>query len=140
MYIGYMNDRYIIFADDDADDLELVTGLFKQYNKEVSVLEFKNGKDVMKFLDDFALRGSLPQLIVLGINMPRMNGMETLVAIRDHYRFRLIPVVIYTTSTSRADQEFCDKYGASWVNKTSSVEGVRQTAKVLAEFCELQNH
>ena len=135
-----MNDRYIIFADDDADDLELVTGLFKQYNREVNVLKFKDGKEVLKFLDDFALKATLPQLIVLDINMPRINGMETLVAIREHPRFRRVPVVIYTTSASLSDQEFCDRYGASWVSKPSSVEGVRQTAKVLAEFCELQNH
>ena len=135
-----MNGRYVIFADDDADDLELITGLFKQYNREVNVLEFRDGKEVMKFLDDFALKASLPQLIVLDINMPRMNGMETLVAIRNHHRYRHIPVVLYTTSTNASDQEFCDKYGASWVSKSSTIEGVRQTAKVLAEFCELQNH
>src|SRR5690349_8737125 len=124
MYIGYMNDRYIIFADDRADDLELVTGLFKQYNREVSVLKFNEGNEVLKFLDDFAIKANLPQLIVLGINMPRRDGMQTLVAIREHHRFRHIPIVIYTTSISVADQDFCDKYGASWVNKPSSVEGV----------------
>jgi CheY-like chemotaxis protein len=134
-----MNGRYIIFADDDADDLELITGLFKQYNRNVNVLEFRDGKEVMKFLDDFALKASLPQLIVLDINMPRMNGMETLVAIRSHHRYRHIPVVLYTTSTNVSDQEFCDRYGASWVSKSSTIEGVRQTAKVLADFCELQN-
>lgn len=38
-----MKGRYIIFADDDADDLELITGFFKQYNREVNVIEFKDG-------------------------------------------------------------------------------------------------
>src|SRR5215218_10034165 len=140
MYIGYMNGRYIIFADDDADDLELVTGFFKQYNRQVNVLEFKDGKEVLKFLDDFALNTSIPLLIVLDINMPRLNGLETLAPIRKHSRFRHIPVVIYTTSVNEADQELCRKLGASWVAKSTSIEGVKQTAKVLAEFCELQNH
>ena len=135
-----MNGRYIIFADDDADDLELVTGLFKQYNRDVNVLEFKDGKEVLKFLDDFALNASLPLLIVLDINMPRMNGLETLVAIRHHSRYRHIPIVIYTTSSNPSDQEFCNKFGASWVSKSSTIDGVRQTARVLAEFCNLQNH
>ena len=131
-----MKSRYIIFADDDADDLELITGFFKQYNRTVNVLEFKDGKEVIKFLDDFATTTSIPVLIVLDINMPRLNGKETLKAIRRHPDYKHIPVVLYTTSTNEADEDFCREYGASWVNKSLTVDGVRQTAKVLAEFCE----
>ena len=132
-----MKSRYIIFVDDDPDDLELITGFFKQYNRDISVLEFKNGKEVLKFLDDFEIKTSTPLLVVLDINMPRLNGKETLVAIRQHPRYKNIPVVVYTTSTNQADEEFCKKFGASWVNKSYTVEGVRQTAKILAEFCQL---
>jgi CheY-like chemotaxis protein len=133
-----MKSRYIIFADDDADDLELITGFFKQYNRNINVLEFKDGKEVLKFLDDFAINTSTPVLIVLDINMPRLNGKETLMAIRKQPRYRNIPVVIYTTSNSRDDEDFCKKMGASWVSKSPSIDGVRQTAKILAEFCALQ--
>ena len=133
-----MRSRYIIFADDDADDLELITGFFKQFNRNVNVLEFKDGREVLKFLDDFALT-TAPTLIVLDINMPRLNGKETLVAIRKHPRYKYIPIVIYTTSQNSNDEDFCKELGASWVVKSSSVEGVKQVAKVLAEFCDLQN-
>ncbi|HWJ89900.1 MAG TPA: response regulator [Flavisolibacter sp.] len=129
-----MKSRYIIFADDDADDLELITGFFKQYNRTINVLEFKDGKEVLKFLDDFATT-SIPTLIVLDINMPRLNGKETLKAIRKHPDFQNVPVVLYTTSTNEADEAFCREYRASWVPKSLTVEGVRETAKVLAEFC-----
>jgi CheY-like chemotaxis protein len=132
-----MGSRYIIFADDDADDLELITGFFKQYNRNINVLEFKDGKEVLKFLDDFALNAT-PLLIVLDINMPRLNGKETLVAIRKHPKYQYIPVVVYSTSSDNTDENFCRQLGASWVSKASTVEGVRQVAKVLAEFCALQ--
>jgi CheY-like chemotaxis protein len=135
-----MKSRYIIFADDDADDLELITGFFKQYNRNVNVLEFRDGKEVMKFLDEFASSTSTPLLIVLDINMPRLNGLETLAAIRKHPRYRHIPVVIYTTSINSGDRDLVNRLGASWVSKSPNIEGVKQTAKVLAEFCELQNH
>lgn len=134
-----MRSRYVIFADDDADDLELITGFFKQYNRNINVLEFKDGKEVLKFLDDFALNAT-PLLIVLDINMPRLNGRETLAAIRQHPKLQYIPVVIYTTSNNAIDEDYCKKMGASWITKSSTVEGVKQIAKVLAEFCELQNH
>jgi CheY-like chemotaxis protein len=134
-----MQSRYVIFADDDADDLELITGFFKQYNRNINVLQFKDGKEVLKFLDDFALNAT-PLLIVLDINMPRLNGKETLAAIRQHPKYQYIPVVIYTTSNNSTDEDDCGKLGASWVSKSSTIEGVRQVAKVLAEFCELQDH
>lgn len=133
-----MKSRYVIFADDDADDLELITGFFKQYNQNINVLEFKDGKEVMKFLDDFAINAT-PLLIVLDINMPRLNGRETLAAIRKHPKYQYIPVVVYTTSSSKADEDYCRQLGASWVSKSTTIEGVKQVAKVLAEFCDLQN-
>jgi CheY-like chemotaxis protein len=131
-----MKSRYIIFADDDADDLELITGFFKQYNRNVNVLEFKDGKEVLKFLDDFAISTNQPLLIVLDINMPRMNGRETLAAIRNHALFKNTPVVIYTTSSSKEDQEFCKKYNASWVNKPYHIEDVKRIAKIISDFCQ----
>lgn len=133
-----MRSRYIIFADDDADDLELITGFFKQYNRDINVLEFKDGKEVIKFLDDFALKAT-PLLIVLDINMPLLNGKETLAAIREHPRYQYIPVVVYSTSNNKADEDYCSQLGASWVSKSSTIDGVKQVAKVLAEFCDLQS-
>ena len=133
-----MKSRYIIFADDDADDLELITGFFKQYNRDINVLEFRDGKEVLKFLDELALNVT-PLLIVLDINMPYPNGKEILVAVRNHPKYQYVPVVIYTNSTSKSDEDFCRHLGASWVNKSTSIESVKQIAKVLAEFCDLQN-
>ncbi len=130
-----MNSRYVIFADDDADDLELITGFFKQYNSDVHVLEFKDGREVLKFLNDFAVTIHKPLLIVLDINMPRMNGRETLIAIRNHPGFKHTPVIVYTTSASRDDQEFCQQYHASWINKPCTIEDVKSIAKIIADFC-----
>src|SRR6478672_10636285 len=132
-----MKSRYIIFADDDADDLELITGFFKQYNREINVLEFKDGKEVLRFLDDFALNASTPMLIILDINMPRMNGKETLMAIRKHPNYQHIPVMVYSTSNDVRDKLFCQKFNASWVNKPSDVEGVKQIARIIADFCSI---
>jgi CheY-like chemotaxis protein len=132
-----MKSRYIIFADDDADDLELITGFFKQYNQSINVLEFKNGKEVLKFLDDFVSNTSKPLLIVLDINMPRLNGKETLAAIRKHPEYNNIPVLVYTTSSNKSDEEYCKKYNASWINKPNSMEGVKQIARVIADFCQI---
>src|SRR5689334_14704569 len=107
-----MKSRYVIFADDDVDDLELITGFFKQYNQSVNVLSFKHGKEVLQFLDDFFTNDNPPTLIVLDINMPKLNGKDTLVALRSNPNYQNIPVVMYTTSTNRLDEAFCIQFNA----------------------------
>jgi CheY-like chemotaxis protein len=134
-----MKSSYIIFADDDADYLELITGYFKQFNNGVAVYIFKSGKEVLKFLEN--VDGNiLPLLIVSNKNMPLISGGDILVAVRSHPFFKNVPVVLYNTSFTKSDEDFCDNLGASWVLKSTSVEGVKQTAKILAEFCQLQHH
>jgi len=134
-----MSSRYIIFADDDTDDLELITGYFKQYNPNTNVLVFRDGKEVIQYLDGFARSAIKPVLIVLDINMPRLNGRETLAAIRKNQQYNSIPVVIYTTTITENDRLFYEQHGASWVHKSTSIEGVKQTAKILADFCAAQS-
>lgn len=131
-----MNGRYIIFADDDEDDLELVTGYFKEFESSVRVLEFKDGKEVVKYLNAvLSSSGTWPQLIVLDINMPRMDGISTLTAIREHVNMKNVPIVIYTTSMSRTNIQTCKELDATWIIKPSSIHGIKQTARILAEFC-----
>ena len=130
-----MKTRYIIFADDDADDLELITGYFRQYDNDTRILQFRDGREVMDYLNKDAPPANMVSLIVLDINMPRLNGMETLSAIRKHPMYRNVPVVIYTTSLSATDKSYCEQGNASWVCKSTSLEGVKETARILAEFC-----
>lgn len=131
-----MNGRYIIFADDDEDDMELVTGFFKKFDGDTKIVELKNGREVLRFLDRVnSSSESLPLLIVLDINMPRMDGMSTLQAIRKHEPYRNIAVVIYTTSMSRSNIQLCKELDATWIVKPSSISGIEQTARNLVDFC-----
>ncbi|MGE5521652.1 MAG: response regulator [Candidatus Dadabacteria bacterium] len=131
-----MNKRYIIFADDDVDDLELITGSFKEVNNEIDLLEFKDGKAVLHFLEQVSVQsGVFPRLIVLDINMPFMDGISTLTAIRQKEALKNIPVVIYTTSMTKNNIQLCKVMDASWLIKPTSVEQIRQTAEILSGLC-----
>lgn len=131
-----MNGRYIIFADDDEDDLELLTGFFKKFDSDIEVVEFKDGREVLRFLEraNSSLQ-ALPQLVVLDINMPRLDGMSTLAAIRSVEAYQKVGVVIYTTSMSRTNIQTCKDLDATWIIKPNTVQQIRQTAKILADFC-----
>ncbi len=86
---------------------------------------------------DFATTTSNPVLVILDINMPRMDGKETLAEIRKHPHFQNVPVVVYSTSINKSDEEYCKKLNATFVNKPNNVEGVKQVAKIIADFCRM---
>ena len=69
----------------------------------------ENGKQVLAYLQSHCP----PSLIVLDLNMPELDGRQTLKAIKDNPSFQHIPVAVVTTSSSRIDREVCQKLGAS---------------------------
>ena len=74
----------------------------------------KNGEEALRFLyDQHKQRGDLPDLILMDIKMPRMNGIETLAAIKQDPDLRHIPVIMLSTSTNEAEMHVCLKCGAA---------------------------
>ena len=76
-------------------------------------------------------------LIVLDLNMPILNGTQTLRKIKEDDRFREIPVVIYSTSVNSIEKEECFKLGAlDYLVKPSSFSDSVEIAKTLRRICK----
>jgi len=96
----------ILMADDDPDDIMLVRDALKDSRCEVDFRSVNNGDEAM----DYLMRRGLyqdreisptPSLILLDLNMPRKDGIQTLTEIRNNPEIRTIPVVILTVSRDR---------------------------------------
>ena len=100
--------RLILMADDDDDDRVLALDALKE-SKVTGYLQFvANGEELLDYLHrrgSFAEPASPPRpgLILLDLNMPRMDGREVLREIKQHPEFRRIPVVVLTTSKADTD-------------------------------------
>ena len=108
-----MNSANIFFiADDDPDDRELFTLALKQIDASCECTTAINGEEAMKKL----LHGMpvLPGFIFFDLNMPRLNGKECLAAIKKDARFTDIPVIIYSTSSDKREQENAMQLGAAY--------------------------
>jgi two-component system response regulator len=108
----------ILLADDDEDDRHITRSALE----EARVLnDFRTVGDGVELLDYLRRRGQYadaelsprPDLILLDLNMPRMNGREALAAIKEDPALRSIPVVALTTSTAEADIANVYALGAS---------------------------
>lgn len=94
--------RSILLVEDDDIDIMTVQRALRDL-KVTNPLEITNdGEEALTFLE--ANKAYLPGLILLDINMPRMNGIEFLREMKKDPVFRLVPVVIMTTSQEQRDK------------------------------------
>lgn len=110
----------ILVAEDDADDRVLLADAFAESGVVVTLDFVPDGVELLAYLarHDADPSLGLPDLVLLDLNMPRMDGREALRAIREHERLRHLPVIILTTSTAELDIRVSYQLGAnSYVTK-----------------------
>jgi CheY-like chemotaxis protein len=93
-------DRILIIEDDNIDANTIIRS-FKSISPESQLTHKKNGLEAMEYLTEVDV---CPQLILLDINMPLMNGHEFLEAMRKDDKLKSIPVIVLTTSKDEKDK------------------------------------
>ena len=131
-----MENTKVLLVEDDQDDAVLTLRALNRNNVEDTVYVVRDGEDALDFLfctNKFAKRDphDLPQLILLDMELPHMNGLEVLQRLRADERTHRLPVVIL--SSSNEEQVIVESYkrGAnSYVSKPTDfaqfMESVRQ--------------
>ncbi len=100
----------ILVAEDDEDDILLFKEAVKTLNLSVTMHFASDGHEVLKILAD----GYIPEIIILDLTMPKMNGYDCLVQIRSQSCYNTIPVLICTTGTSYYMRTQCLENGADY--------------------------
>ena len=106
-----MNDLLIYLVDDDDDDRLLLREAFRHHPSQCILQEFDDGRQVIDHLG-IIIATEFPNLMLLDLNMPRMNGFDTLKAIRENQAWKTIPVAILTTSDDPHDRQRSKELGA----------------------------
>jgi CheY-like chemotaxis protein len=118
-----MKEKHILLVEDDPDDVKLTLKALEKSRVANRVEVVWDGIEALDYLfgtGKFAGRGKImmPQLILLDLKMPKMDGLEVLRRIRSDERTKLLPVVILTTSTEDRDRIESYKLGAnSYIRK-----------------------
>ncbi|MDB5252349.1 MAG: hypothetical protein JWP27_1518 [Flaviaesturariibacter sp.] len=128
--------KYILYADDDMDDREMMEHAFLA-ETEYTLLSFANGEELLSHLQNQPT-GEV-SLIVLDINMPILNGMETLRRIKSDEVFRRIPVVMFSTSGSPADRAEAAALQTDVLLKPSSFSDVLTISKTMLEYSQAKD-
>lgn len=115
------NDRAILLVEDNPKDEALTLRALKKGNVTQEVVVVRDGAAAVSYLFEpnaASVLNPLPQLILLDLKLPKLNGHEVLKRIRDEPRTQLLPVVILTTSIEDNDRLNGYRLGAnSYVRK-----------------------
>lgn len=101
--------RLILIIEDNPDHAELLEATIQDCSSEIAIDIQKNGEDALHYLRTSA---TLPSVVLMDLKMPRMNGIETLIAIKQDAALKHIPVVMLSTSTNESEMRICLKSGA----------------------------
>ena len=112
----------------------MMRDILAKNKKEFEIADVRNGKEAINYLQQ-TKEEHFPCLIILDINMPVLDGKETLTFIKRHEHFSKIPVVVFTTSASELDKLFCRKFGTEMITKPPTFDNLEAAVIKLLDFC-----
>ncbi|MCA0233892.1 response regulator [Runella limosa] len=124
----------ILICDDDEDDVYLLKSVMEECGIKNPIVYAKNGLEAIANLNSPALQNRIG-LVLLDLNMPKMDGREVLKAVKSDGLLRRIPIVVLTTSSASEDIDNCYSMGANcFITKPASYENFNDTVKTLLKF------
>jgi len=130
----------ILMAEDDEDDRLMAEKAFAENRIANPLVTVANGADLLDYLREKgkyadSVKSPRPCLILLDLNMPKMDGREALKLIKGDDKLMRIPVVIITTSKAEEDILVSYNVGAnSYITKPITFEGLVKVIKTLKDY------
>lgn len=125
----------VLYADDDPEDLQLVQEAFTKYIGDVDLVTCNSGMEALSYLKTLQEQNQTPCLIILDVNMPQINGKETLKMLRNIHGLEDVPVILFTTSSLPLDKEFARRYNAGFITKPIDVRQMELITEQFIEHC-----
>jgi len=127
----------IFVVDDDKEDQLIMSEYFNDIGISDRVTFFDNGEVTINFLESNKDDSALPGLIVLDLNMPVLNGTQTLLYLKRDNRYKHIPVIIFSTSENENERRKCLSFGAvDYLVKPMNYEEGEAIVKRFASYLE----
>lgn len=127
----------VLLVEDDPGDVLMTREAFEDNRIANRLTVVSNGEDALAFLNrqgDFS-DAPTPDLILLDLNLPRVDGREVLAVVKEHPTLRRIPVVVLTTSDAEEDVlRSYDLHANAYVKKPVDFERFIEAVRAIDEF------
>ena len=139
--MNYQSDlRTILVAEDDPDDQDLIREAFGIVCETLRLSFVNDGEELMEILQQKGREMNPPELyppaiILLDLNMPKLDGREVLKLVKSDPELQQIPVVVFSTSTDSDDVLASYRLGAnSYIEKPSTFHSLLELIKDLSTY------
>ena len=130
-----MKKNQILLVEDNEGDIVLTSEAFEESSCKVNIQVARNGKEAINILFDQNEDTQLPDLILLDINLPLLNGHEVLKKIKENEKTKHIPVIILTSSSAISDINLTyENYANSFITKPADINDFFETINVLCNY------
>ncbi|NHM07426.1 response regulator [Flavobacterium sp. CYK-4] len=122
----------ILLIEDDAIEVMKFNRVLSTLNMNHKIIEANNGEEALSILKE---KETIPDIIILDLNMPRINGIEFLQILKNDDYLKYIPSIILTTSNNHKDVMECYKIGiAGYVLKPLKYEDYIDRIRKMLEY------
>jgi CheY-like chemotaxis protein len=123
----------LLIVEDSNEDFKMLQRLMQRFDVKNPIHRCTNADEAWEFLQQIGK--NQPSVILLDLNLPGINGRDILSQIKQHTKFKGIPVVIFTTSSNPSDIEFCYQKGANgYLIKPMNTEELQKIVQAFVEY------
>ncbi|MBS1701078.1 MAG: response regulator [Armatimonadetes bacterium] len=126
----------ILLVEDNPGDVDLARETMEESVIPITLIVAKDGVEAMNYLNKVGLAGDrMPDLVLLDLNLPKMDGRAVLEAMRSNEMLLLLPVIVLTSSDAERDIAESYKRGANcYVKKPGDINRFRNVIRQIEEF------
>lgn len=132
-----MNKIHILLVEDNDGDILLITEAFEESNFDLKLTILKDGQESIDFLNkkEKYKDSMAPDLVILDVNLPKLNGHQVLAYIKNNEKLKHIPVIMFTTSSSENDIRLANQNNANcYITKPVEVEDYLKVIRSMESF------
>lgn len=124
--------KTILYVDDDEDDRDILSHAIRAISPDVGLVLAGDGLSALDYLNrQKECNAQLPGLIVLDINMPYLDGRQTLEKIRSNPALQNIPIIIFTSSENPQDKALFNSLGVELITKPDNIHYMNRVASYM---------
>ena len=122
----------VLLIEDDIDDVDLLKEAFLDNKVDYEMEVIMEGDRVTPFLLDPVM---IPSIIIMDLNLPKTDGKEILRNIKSTDAFKNIPLIVFSTSSSKDDATYAYSLGANrFITKPTTMAGWNETIEVIVDL------
>lgn len=134
--MNFPQDKYVLYAEDDIDDRMLLEQIMENMPEPIQLVTVENGQEVFEYLHALPQSAPYPCFILLDINMPVMDGYETLRRLKKESPYNSITVVLFSTADYEQQEYRARQAGAKrYISKPFSVPLIEKICSSFAVMC-----